>query len=69
MVDGTRIAGLFVQGASQGTHGLGATLLSNIAIRAGELRSAIISELAQPEPAESELAASGRGGHHSHSGM
>ncbi len=70
VVDGTRIAGLFVQGATQGTHGLGATLLSNIAIRAGELRSAIISELAQPEPAEAELAASGRSGpHRSHSGM
>ncbi|MFI5781906.1 lysine N(6)-hydroxylase/L-ornithine N(5)-oxygenase family protein [Nocardia sp. NPDC051570] len=35
------IAGLFVQGADEPTHGLGATLLSNVAVRAGELLDSI----------------------------
>lgn len=55
VVDGTRIDGLFVQGATEGTHGLGATLLSNIAIRAGELRSAIATSLACSPAALSRL--------------
>jgi L-ornithine N5-oxygenase len=30
-------AGIYVQGATEHTHGLGSTLLSNVAVRAGEI--------------------------------
>jgi L-ornithine N5-oxygenase len=37
-------AGLFVTGASEHAHGLSSTLLSNVAIRAGELLESILTE-------------------------
>ncbi|HEV3363384.1 MAG TPA: lysine N(6)-hydroxylase/L-ornithine N(5)-oxygenase family protein [Acidimicrobiia bacterium] len=37
-------AGLFVTGASEHAHGLSATLLSNVAVRAGELVEAMLTE-------------------------
>lgn len=46
IVDGALVDGLFVQGATEATHGLGSTLLSNIAVRAGELSASIVADLA-----------------------
>ncbi|MEL4165048.1 lysine N(6)-hydroxylase/L-ornithine N(5)-oxygenase family protein [Corynebacterium bovis] len=40
------VPGLFVQGATEATHGLGSTLLSNIATRSGELVEALRADLA-----------------------
>lgn len=42
-VDGHATAGLFVQGGTEHSHGLGATLLSNIAVRAGEVLDAVLA--------------------------
>ncbi|KAB3522843.1 SidA/IucD/PvdA family monooxygenase [Corynebacterium sp. zg254] len=42
--NGQRVPGLFVQGDTEATHGLGSTLLSNIATRSGELVAAITGE-------------------------
>ncbi|MEJ4097168.1 lysine N(6)-hydroxylase/L-ornithine N(5)-oxygenase family protein [Corynebacterium bovis] len=39
------VPGLFVQGATEATHGLGSTLLSNIATRSGELVEALRADL------------------------
>jgi L-ornithine N5-oxygenase len=36
--------GIYLQGATEHTHGLSATLLSNTAVRAGEILEALISE-------------------------
>ncbi|WP_040768090.1 SidA/IucD/PvdA family monooxygenase [Tsukamurella sp. 1534] len=44
VVDGHEIEGLYLQGADVPGHGLGATLLSNVAIRAGEIVSALEKE-------------------------
>lgn len=41
VADGAEVTGLFVQGATEQTHGLGSTLLSNIAVRSGELAHSI----------------------------
>lgn len=43
--NGQRVPGLFVQGNTESTHGLGSTLLSNIATRSGELVDALTKEL------------------------
>ncbi|GAA1482630.1 SidA/IucD/PvdA family monooxygenase [Gordonia sinesedis] len=51
VVDGIPVAGLFVQGATEDTHGLGSTLLSNIAVRAGELRASILADIGAPQSA------------------
>ena len=45
--DGGLRAGIYVQGATEHTHGLSSTLLSNIAVRSGE----IVSSIAAPAPA------------------
>jgi L-ornithine N5-monooxygenase len=42
-VDGEPLDGLFVQGATESTHGLGSTLLSNVAIRSGEILDGIVA--------------------------
>ncbi|GAA1083425.1 lysine N(6)-hydroxylase/L-ornithine N(5)-oxygenase family protein [Tsukamurella strandjordii] len=44
-VDGEPLAGLYIQGATEETHGLGSTLLSNVAIRAGEIFTGISADL------------------------
>lgn len=44
VVDGREIEGLYVQGADLPGHGLGTTLLSNVAIRAGEIVRALEKE-------------------------
>ena len=44
VLNGQRVSGLFVQGATEATHGLGSTLLSNIATRSGELVAAITGQ-------------------------
>lgn len=49
-VDGEPVPGLFVQGATEETHGLGSTLLSNVAIRAGEIFAEVLRVVAA-EPA------------------
>ena len=35
-------AGIYLQGATEHTHGLGSTLLSNTAVRAGEILASIL---------------------------
>ncbi|MGV7750452.1 L-lysine 6-monooxygenase, partial [Mycobacterium kansasii] len=36
--------GLYVQGATESTHGLGSTLLSNVAVRTGEILDGIVAD-------------------------
>ncbi|CAM3890636.1 lysine N(6)-hydroxylase/L-ornithine N(5)-oxygenase family protein [Tsukamurella strandjordii] len=43
-VDGEPVDGLYVQGATESTHGLGSTLLSNVAVRAGEILDSIVAD-------------------------
>lgn len=45
-VDGEPIAGLYVQGATETTHGLGSTLLSNVAVRSGEILDGLVADTA-----------------------
>ena len=45
--DGGLRAGIYVQGATEHTHGLSSTLLSNVAVRSGE----IVASIAAPAPA------------------
>ncbi|WP_026918302.1 lysine N(6)-hydroxylase/L-ornithine N(5)-oxygenase family protein [Gordonia shandongensis] len=45
VIDGEAIPGLYVQGATEATHGLASTLLSNAAVRAGEILSTLIGDL------------------------
>jgi len=42
-IDGETLDGLYVQGATESTHGLGSTLLSNVAIRSGEILDGIVA--------------------------
>ncbi|WP_019202096.1 lysine N(6)-hydroxylase/L-ornithine N(5)-oxygenase family protein [Tsukamurella sp. 1534] len=49
LVDGEPVPGLYVQGATEATHGLGSTLLSNVAVRAGEILDGIERESASAE--------------------
>ncbi|BDD83075.1 putative peptide monooxygenase [Tsukamurella pulmonis] len=44
VIDGREIPGLYVQGADLPGHGLGTTLLSNVAVRAGEIARALEQE-------------------------
>ncbi|TWS25125.1 lysine N(6)-hydroxylase/L-ornithine N(5)-oxygenase family protein [Tsukamurella sputi] len=44
VIDGQEIPGLYVQGADLPGHGLGTTLLSNVAVRAGEIARALHQE-------------------------
>ncbi|TWS20221.1 lysine N(6)-hydroxylase/L-ornithine N(5)-oxygenase family protein [Tsukamurella asaccharolytica] len=44
VIDGAEVPGLFVQGADLPGHGLGTTLLSNVAVRAGEIARALEHE-------------------------
>lgn len=41
-------AGIYVQGASEHTHGLSATLLSNVAVRSGEIVESLLAPRAVP---------------------
>ncbi|MET9325463.1 SidA/IucD/PvdA family monooxygenase [Tsukamurella sp. NPDC003166] len=43
-LDGEALDGLYVQGATESTHGLGSTLLSNVAVRAGEILDGIVAD-------------------------
>jgi L-ornithine N5-oxygenase len=36
------LAGIYIQGATEHTHGIGSTLLSNTAVRAGEILASIL---------------------------
>lgn len=44
VIDGVEVPGLYVQGADLPGHGLGTTLLSNVAVRAGEIARALDQE-------------------------
>ena len=47
--DGTPVtAGIYVQGPTEHTHGISSTLLSNVAVRSGEIASSIVSDQAVP---------------------
>lgn len=43
-VDGDPVPGLYIQGATEETHGLGSTLLSNVAVRAGEIFDSVAAD-------------------------
>lgn len=43
-------AGLYVQGATEHTHGIGSTLLSNTAVRAGEILSSLLARAGSTDP-------------------
>ncbi|MDF0531184.1 SidA/IucD/PvdA family monooxygenase [Tsukamurella sp. 8F] len=43
-VDGDPVPGLYVQGATEETHGLASTLLSNIAVRSGEILDSLLMD-------------------------
>ncbi|BDH59211.1 lysine N(6)-hydroxylase/L-ornithine N(5)-oxygenase family protein [Tsukamurella sp. PLM1] len=43
-IDGEPVPGLYVQGATEATHGLGSTLLSNVAVRAGEILDGLVAD-------------------------
>jgi L-ornithine N5-oxygenase len=48
-------AGLYAPGATEHTHGLTSTLLSNVAVRAGEMLASIVASIpgrSGPQPAE-----------------
>ena len=47
-------AGIYVQGATEHTHGLSSTLLSNIAVRTGEIAGSIAGSIAAGEPAAAD---------------
>ncbi len=50
LADGTPVtAGIYVQGPTEHTHGISSTLLSNVAVRAGEIADAIAGD-GVPEP-------------------
>jgi len=44
VTDDTVTCGIFVQGATEMSHGISSTLLSNISIRAGEIREALLED-------------------------
>ena len=46
-------AGIFVQGASQHLHGLSSSLLSNVAVRAGEILGSVLHARASVQPTTS----------------
>ncbi|MBO3143521.1 SidA/IucD/PvdA family monooxygenase [Dermatophilus congolensis] len=50
IVNGREVPGLFIQGATESSHGLSATLLSTIAVRAGELCQALRADLQEENP-------------------
>ncbi len=43
LLDGEPMTGLFVQGPTEATHGLTSTLLSNVAVRGGELLNSVLA--------------------------
>lgn len=49
VVEGTA-AGIYLQGATEHSHGLSSTLLSNAAIRAGEILDSVLARRAAPAP-------------------
>lgn len=44
VIGGHTVDGLYVQGATESTHGLASTLLSNVAVRAGEILESVVLE-------------------------
>ncbi|MFE2865277.1 lysine N(6)-hydroxylase/L-ornithine N(5)-oxygenase family protein [Embleya sp. NPDC059259] len=55
-------AGIYLQGGTEHTHGLGSTLLSNIAVRAGEILASINEHTASDPAPEAETDATSRAG-------
>ena len=52
LADGTPVtAGIYLQGPTEHTHGISSTLLSNVAVRSGEIASSIADEQAPPPAA------------------
>ncbi len=52
LADGTPVAvGIYVQGPTEHTHGISSTLLSNVAVRSGEIAGSIAGEQPVPPPA------------------
>jgi L-ornithine N5-oxygenase len=45
---------IYVQGASEHSHGIGSTLLSNTAVRAGEILASLVAEVPRPQPLTTE---------------
>jgi L-ornithine N5-oxygenase len=43
-------AGVYLQGPTERTHGLSSTLLSNVAVRAGEIAASIVARSATAAP-------------------
>ncbi|MGH2942325.1 MAG: lysine N(6)-hydroxylase/L-ornithine N(5)-oxygenase family protein [Solirubrobacteraceae bacterium] len=54
-------AGLYLQGATEHTHGIGSTLLSNTAVRAGEILESMLSRLPTHRQVFGELLLAGNG--------
>ncbi|GAA3236827.1 lysine N(6)-hydroxylase/L-ornithine N(5)-oxygenase family protein [Pseudonocardia petroleophila] len=52
-------AGIYVQGATEHTHGLSSTLLSNVAVRSGEIAASVVARRPAHRPAHLARAASG----------
>ena len=52
-------AGIYVQGATEHTHGLSSTLLSNVAVRSGEIAASIVARRSVRPPADLARSASG----------
>ncbi|WP_234399361.1 lysine N(6)-hydroxylase/L-ornithine N(5)-oxygenase family protein [Psychromicrobium lacuslunae] len=60
LLDGVPVTGLFVQGPTESTHGLTSTLLSNVAVRGGELLNSVLALREQHgAPAASSLVEQG----------
>lgn len=52
-------AGIYVQGATEHTHGLSSTLLSNVAVRSGEIAASIAARQSARRPADLARTATG----------
>ncbi|MBW0117650.1 lysine N(6)-hydroxylase/L-ornithine N(5)-oxygenase family protein [Pseudonocardia abyssalis] len=57
--DGDLRAGIYVQGATEHTHGLSSTLLSNVAVRTGEIAASIVARKTAHRPADLARSATG----------
>lgn len=55
-------AGIYLQGATEHTHGIGSTLLSNTAVRAGEILGSILGDAPAGDAGRQLVAAAGRPG-------
>jgi L-ornithine N5-oxygenase len=52
-------AGIYLQGATEHTHGIGSTLLSNTAVRAGEIRDSVLRHRAHGRGGKERLICAG----------